>query len=178
MTNPPSPKQHKPHMKRSVVLTPYGRWVAARQALLRKIAGRSGWDVNDTMHPMQPVEIDKKGVMRFKKNAIVEFLLEHGPFDMNDLACMNFSDDDRVQFAQLIGYSVSGFANLSYAQRSCPIVYEDELPPMSDEDYSEWFATSFVDGVRMGPLRDTTATPNQDVAVCVARSRLRQGGRT
>ncbi len=34
---------------------------------------------------------------------------------MNDLAVLKFSDEDRNQFAQLIGYSVSGYADLSYA---------------------------------------------------------------
>lgn len=64
-------------------------------------------------HPTQPI-LMQQGVARFKKNAIVCFLLDHGPFDMNKLAVMDFSDEDRVQFAQLIGYSVSGFGELSY----------------------------------------------------------------
>jgi hypothetical protein len=33
---------------------------------------------------------------------------------MNSLARMNFSNEDREQFAQLIGYSLSGFSELSY----------------------------------------------------------------
>ncbi len=32
--------------------------------------------------------------------------------DLNRLACMDFSDDDRQQFAQLIGYSLSGYGDL------------------------------------------------------------------
>lgn len=64
-------------------------------------------------HPMQPlVWVD--GVIRFKENKIVRTLLEGGPFDMNKLAVMGFSADDRTQFAQLIGYSVSGIGDLSY----------------------------------------------------------------
>lgn len=66
------------------------------------------------VHPMQPVLVDKDGVVRFKRNKIVEFLLDAGPFDMNNLALMPFDDEDREQFAQLIGYSVCGFAELSY----------------------------------------------------------------
>ena len=65
-------------------------------------------------HPIQPLEDDGKGVLRFKKNAIVNFLLDHGPFDMNSLAGMSFTQEDRQQFAQLIGYSLSGFGELSY----------------------------------------------------------------
>jgi hypothetical protein len=34
---------------------------------------------------------------------------------MNTLALMPFDDDDRRQFAQLIGYSVDGYLDLPYA---------------------------------------------------------------
>ena len=64
--------------------------------------------------PTQPVALDDKGVARFKQNAIVRFLLDAGPFDMNRLAVVPFSDEDRMQFAQLIGYSVGGYEELSY----------------------------------------------------------------
>ena len=69
-------------------------------------------------HPMQPVVVDPHGVIRFKANAIVQYLLDAGPFDMNHLAVMPFSEADREQFAQLIGYSVSGAGDLSYIRRS------------------------------------------------------------
>jgi hypothetical protein len=36
---------------------------------------------------------------------------------MNSLAVMTFSREDREQFAQLIGYSVSGFGELSYCSK-------------------------------------------------------------
>ena len=65
-------------------------------------------------HPIQPLALDNNGVMRFKQNAIVRYLLDKGPFDMNHLACEKFSQEDRVQFAQLIGYSLSGFGELGY----------------------------------------------------------------
>lgn len=65
-------------------------------------------------HPVQPLIVDADGVMRFKANAIVRFLLNAGPFDMNHLALMPFTQEDREQFAQLIGYSLSGFGELSY----------------------------------------------------------------
>jgi len=65
-------------------------------------------------HPIQPLAKDKQGVMRFKENAIVRHLLDNGGIDLNKLAMLDFSKDDRIQFAQLIGYSLSGFAELSY----------------------------------------------------------------
>lgn len=65
-------------------------------------------------HPIQPLYRDAKGVTRFHANKIVQFLLDAGPFDMNKLAMMPFSANDREQFAQLIGYSLSGFGDLNY----------------------------------------------------------------
>jgi hypothetical protein len=65
-------------------------------------------------HPIQPLEADDKGMLRFKRNAIVCHLLDNGGIDMNKLAALPFSQEDREQFAQLIGYSHSGFGELSY----------------------------------------------------------------
>lgn len=59
--------------------------------------------------PMQPV---KDG--RFVQNRIVSDLLDKGPIDMNIIAMGDYSREERIQFAQLIGYSVSGFGSLSY----------------------------------------------------------------
>lgn len=73
-----------------------------------------------TTHPMQPIEMDD-GVARFKENKIVRYLLTLTTnahlADMNTLAIIPFSVEDRVQFAQLIGYSVSGFGDLDYVPR-------------------------------------------------------------
>lgn len=65
--------------------------------------------MSNTVMPIQPIENG-----RFVKNAIVEYLLDSGSIDMNDLAVRSFSNQDRVQFAQLIGYSLDGFGTLSY----------------------------------------------------------------
>jgi hypothetical protein len=66
-------------------------------------------------NPIQPLVEDANGVLRFKDNAIVRHLLDtHPACDMNRLAAWNFTDDDRQQFAQLIGYSLSGYGELSY----------------------------------------------------------------
>lgn len=64
----------------------------------------------------QPLVLDEDGVIRFRHNRIVRFLLDAGPFDMNQIAVMPFSDEERQIFAQLIGYSVSGYGDLSYAE--------------------------------------------------------------
>lgn len=62
-------------------------------------------------HPIQPLIIDKHGCIRFKDNAIVGFL-SAGRF--NELAAMDFEQEDHEQLAQLIGYSLDGFGTLSY----------------------------------------------------------------
>lgn len=71
--------------------------------------------VKSLRHPIQPIVLDQHGTARFKKNEIVRFLLDAGPFNLNQIAMMNFSNEDREQLAQLIGYSVCGFGDLSYA---------------------------------------------------------------
>ena len=65
-------------------------------------------------HPTQPLSTDDNGTVRFKENEIVRYLLDHGPFDMNFIASHEFPQEDRIQFAQLIGYSLGGFGELSY----------------------------------------------------------------
>lgn len=80
-----------------------------------KPAAQGGFIGEDmARHPMQPLVEDEQGTLRFKKNKIVRFLLDAGPFDLGQLALMPFDDEDREQFAQLIGYSLSGFGGLDY----------------------------------------------------------------
>lgn len=69
-------------------------------------------------HPMQPI-VKVDGVLRFKANNIVRFLLDRGPNDLNALGSIRylFSQDDWDQFMQLIGYSVSGYGDLSTVSR-------------------------------------------------------------
>lgn len=68
--------------------------------------------------PMQPIVIDENGHARFQANRLVLYLLDKGGLDMNDLARAahyeEWSDEEQQHFAQLIGYSVSGYGGLSY----------------------------------------------------------------
>jgi hypothetical protein len=84
--------------------------------------------------PMQPLVWDK-GVIRFKRNALVCYLLDHGGIDLNQLAGVRASREDREQLAQLIGYSVSGFGDLNYARRST-VARADDL---ADKIYKRRF---------------------------------------
>ena len=71
---------------------------------------------NQCRNPVQPVYADEQGVHRFKHNAIVEYILDNGGINLNHIANLGnlFTQDDKTQFAQLIGYSVSGAGDLSY----------------------------------------------------------------
>lgn len=60
-------------------------------------------------HPIQPLELDAKGVLRFKRNAIVDYCVQQA--HLNKLSAMFDRDeyaDDWNQLTQLIGYSHSG----------------------------------------------------------------------
>lgn len=69
----------------------------------------------NTKLPIQPLFEDKHGVVRFIENRIVSKLLETSHLDLNTLAVMDFTQQEREQFAQLIGYSLNGFGELNYA---------------------------------------------------------------
>lgn len=76
--------------------------------------------------PMQPIDWDDQGVLRFRQNKIVCWLLHAGPFDMNQIAVLpGISREEREQFAQLIGYSVSGAGDLSYFHEDTIIRADD-----------------------------------------------------
>lgn len=72
-------------------------------------------------HPRQPLITDPHGVVRFKANAIVRFLLDAAGtarrVDLNDIAALPFTAEDRRQFHQLLGYSQAGYYDLPFAER-------------------------------------------------------------
>jgi hypothetical protein len=72
-----------------------------------------------TTVPMQPIENDQ-GVVRFKRNRIVRYLLDVGDISLNHLAkcSYGFTQADWDQFYQLIGYSVSAYGDLSLVSRA------------------------------------------------------------
>lgn len=83
---------------------------------------------------MQPLYIAGDGRIRFKENAIVRHLLTSAGkvgVDLNSIAMDDFSDDDRMQLAQLIGYSLGGYGELSY---------------VSDESYNSAVAAAPAQG--------------------------------
>ena len=106
-------------------------------------------------HPIQPLENDDHGVLRFKANAIVRHLLDHGGIDMNALACMDFSVEDREQFAQLIGYSLSGYSELGYVSDETFAAAQKVAEGMDERD------------ARIGSLEEMLATVREGLRIAV-----------
>jgi len=71
-------------------------------------------------NPIQPIVKGAQGVLHFKENKLVSALLDHGRttgLGLNELARKFGAPEhvgDHQQLAQLIGYSLSGYAELSY----------------------------------------------------------------
>lgn len=60
------------------------------------------------------------GIVRFKANSIVRFLLDEGGLTLNDLAARDFPQADWEDFYQMIGYSLIGYHELSeVSDESC-----------------------------------------------------------
>lgn len=92
--------------------------------------------------PMQPVGIDANGTHRFLENRIVRDLLNtHPAIDMNEIAgsaaCGHYSQAEQRQFAQLIGYSVNGYMNLSYVNDESYFRAAERLDTLLDDDSKE-----------------------------------------
>jgi len=92
--------------------------------------------------PQQPLVWSRrnstKPVIRFQANDIVRDLLDfaqdHG-FGLNEIAVRPYRRDDREQLAQLIGYSVSGFGELSYARKRVVLTAAAEADRMYARRY-------------------------------------------
>lgn len=69
-------------------------------------------------HPMQPLYADKEGIVRFKSNKIIQYLMEQGrigaKFNLNTIPLGVFPQEDVEQFFQLQGYSLCGYEELSF----------------------------------------------------------------
>ncbi len=66
--------------------------------------------------PVQPVVRGHDGVIRFRSNAIVRWLIDSQRVSLNEIATLpNVPREDMAQFWQMLGYSVSGYGDLSFA---------------------------------------------------------------
>ena len=62
--------------------------------------------------------IDKKGVERYKGNKVVEYLLDCGGIDLNQIWCLAgknvFSRKDMKEFYKLLSFSIDGFNDIDF----------------------------------------------------------------
>lgn len=79
-----------------------------------------------TKHPDQPKMIGADGVVCFKANPIVKLLLDSGPFSLETISLMPWSDEDKAHFSQLLGYSVHSWGDLSYVDNKAANRHDDE----------------------------------------------------
>lgn len=103
--------------------------------------------VPEDAHPMQPVVVAQDKCHRFLENKMVNHLYEWARdrgMGLNEMAVMGFSDEDRMQFAQLIGYSVSGYGELGYvsdksyeeaARRSAALLASTPAPAQQEPQW-------------------------------------------
>lgn len=70
-------------------------------------------------HPTQPLVVDEHGVVRFKRNEVVRYMLDHYDISLTHLAVEvqlgHLPEADYMQLMQLLGYSVSGYGDLAYS---------------------------------------------------------------
>jgi hypothetical protein len=97
---------------------------------------------------MQPVVIAEDGYVRFQGNKLVRHLLDWASergCSLNDLSLLDgIPRSDWEQFAQLIGYSVSGFGSLSYVRGS---TYDKALKKQGD-----LLTETTADGIKYAPI--------------------------
>lgn len=117
--------------------------------------------------PMQPLVWDGDRI-HFKQNRIVRMLLDCGRFDMDDIDAMGFTDQEREQFAQLIGYSVCGFGDLSYVSDEAVVIADEMVDAMIEErdkmkiqemlsggmSIRDCFAAAALHGILAGAVRN------------------------
>ena len=66
----------------------------------------------------RPTTLDKYNTLRFKQNAIVRYLLDKSDTKFGLLMKMDFTDEDRREFCQLIGFSVDLYQQLSFVSNN------------------------------------------------------------
>lgn len=100
-------------------------------------------------HPLQPIETDASGLVRFKRNRLVEILLlAHG---QNELIAKYGNTpgfrEDYDQLLQLIGYTVSG-APLSDVTRARVEIAEQCPGEGEENNFSMGYANGKADALQ------------------------------
>lgn len=91
-------------------------------------------------HPTQPLVVDEHGVVRFKRNEVVRYMLDHPDADLNvlgrEVELGRLPVADYMQLMQLIGYSVSGYGDCAYSSEH--EVWREHADKMDAEAATLW----------------------------------------
>lgn len=109
--------------------------------------------------PMQPIVRDDRGVVRFRANAIVRRLSNEGKISLNEIAAWDMPVEDAEQFWQMLGYSVSGYGDLSFVR--------PETLAAADADAEALFAVSRGSPLSAWGRRRVTFTASLTVGLLV-----------
>ena len=81
----------------------------------------------DPKMPLQPIYLED-GQPRFRHNTIVRWLLDAGPFDLNQIGLLpGITDQERMQFNALLGYSVDGWGGPHCAEGAAEVEEADGI---------------------------------------------------
>ncbi len=87
--------------------------------------------------PMQPIYLDEEGTPRFKDNAIIRKLCDEKIISLNDIAMwlgdVDVPVEDAEQFWQLLGYSTSGYGDLSFVRPETVAVADEKAAVLLEE---------------------------------------------
>lgn len=93
-------------------------------------------------HPRQPIEPDEHGVVRFKRNHVVRYMLDHPDADLNILSrevqLGRLPEADYMQLMQLVGYSVSGYGDLADSGSEARQADADECDEIAQQVWADW----------------------------------------
>ena len=76
-------------------------------------------------HPIQPLEREPNGDLRFKRNAIVRHLFDVGKLDLVELRRIDFREEDWEQLNQLLGFTLSRAPVSEQVRRAAESMYND-----------------------------------------------------
>ena len=86
---------------------------------------------------MQPIALDENGTARFRENDVVRWLTEE-VIDLNKISIQcqlrDFDKYDVAQFWQMLGYSVSGYGDLSFIPKSIVQKADAKVSDLLDEE--------------------------------------------
>ena len=116
------------------------------------VAGRTA----PAHHPIQPLERDENGTLRFRANAIVRYLFNTGPVNASELRRIPFSREDWEQFYQQLGFSLEHAPVSEETRRAAKIMHNEGLSGL----HARFRGLCEVLEATRAALRDSEAVPH------------------